>query len=511
MAKKLVLVILDGWGIGKNWGGNAVLIAKTPNYNRLLREYPNTSILAHGSNVGLPGREVGNSEVGHMNLGAGKIVEQDSFLINKSIASGGFYKNKVLVDTISNSKNNNSTLHLIGIVSDGGIHSHINHLLALLKMAKDIGHKKVLIHVFTDGRDTPPLKAIEFIDTLEYACQKLKTGKIATIIGRHYLDRKGNWSRTKIAYDAIASGVGIVEKNARSAISNAYKDGQDDQYIVPRIIKDNFEKTKDGDAVIFFNFRSDRTKQLTLAFLENDFKYFKRDLINNLDFVTFIPYGMETEITSKAKPAFESPIIKNGLSSFAESLNFRQLHIAETEKFAHVTYFFNGNRNEPFKGEDRMLIPSPDVGSYAEIPEMSSEKVKQALISAIERSDHQFILCNFANGDMVGHTGDFNAAVKAVEALDVHIKEITRTCIDKNVNLLITADHGNIEQMVDPETGMPDPEHTRNPVPLILISENKNFHLYTGGRLANVASTLLKSSGYEIPQYFERDLLDYRS
>lgn len=507
MESRFVLLILDGWGIGKNWGGNAILVANTTNYNRLIREYPNTAIAASGTNVGLPGHEVGNSEVGHMNLGAGKIVEQDVSLINKKIADGTFYNNKILKDTVSKSKQNNTALHLIGIVSDGGIHSHINHLFALMKIAKDVGHKNVLIHAFTDGRDTPILKGLEFINKIQYACDQMKTGKIATICGRIFLDRKGNWIRTKTAYDAIIDGVGIQEKDPRSAMSNAYKNGQTDEYIVPRIIKNNFRKMSDNDAIIFFNFRSDRTRQLTQVFLDENFKIFKRRILHNLDFVTFIPYGVEMEIKSPAKAAFSSNVIDDTLTSYVSSRNKKQIHIAETEKFAHVTYFFNGNKNDYFKDEERVLIPSPDVGSYASVPEMSSQKVKESLITSIRRKEHQFMLCNFANGDMVGHTGDFKASLLAVRSIDNHLKDIVRSCLDNETKLVITADHGNIEQMVDPETGQPDPEHTKNPVPLILVSDNNNRTLIEGGRLANVAATMLQFSENEIPNYFEKGLI----
>ncbi|MFA6694847.1 MAG: 2,3-bisphosphoglycerate-independent phosphoglycerate mutase, partial [Bacillota bacterium] len=334
MPNRFALVILDGWGIGDNWGGNAILVAKTPNYNKILREYPNTSIGASGKDVGLPGREVGNSEVGHMNLGAGNVVEQDISLINKSIADGNFYKNEVILNAVQLSRKNNKKLHLIGIVSDGGVHSHINHLFALLKIAKDAGHTNVLIHAFTDGRDTPALKGLEFINKLEYVCSKLNTGKIASIIGRSYLDRKGNWRRTQVAYNAIVDGVGIKEDNSRSAISNAYRQGQTDEHIIPRIIDKNFQPMDSGDSVIFFNFRSDRTRQLTQSFLDRNFREFKRRYIPDLNFVTFIPYGVETELKSAAKPAFESVIIEKTLSSFIEENNLSQIHIAETEKFA---------------------------------------------------------------------------------------------------------------------------------------------------------------------------------
>lgn len=504
---KVVLVILDGWGQGKAWGGNAITIAQTPNYNKLIREYPNTTIKASGSDVGLPGHEVGNSEVGHMNLGAGNVVEQDIFRINKTIEDGSFYRNPILTKAIIDSKNQNTAVHLMGIVSDGGIHSHIVHLLALLKLCSILHHPKVYIHMFTDGRDTDPYKGIEFASKVVQAIEALKTGKIATVMGRLYLDRKGYWPRTQKAYAALVDNIGIKEDSALSAISAAYKNGESDEFISPRIIDSN-GRIKSNDTVIFFNFRSDRTRQLTQAFLDPKFDKFKRTPLSNLNFITFIPYGVERELGLAAKPAFESIKIENTLGKYFEKMNLRQFHIAETEKFAHVTYFFNGNLNTPYEGEERMLIPSPNVRSYAEKPEMSAEEVKNELIKHIKRDSYSFIICNFANPDMVGHTGNFKAAVKAVEFLDKVIKEVTDCCVSLNTPLIFTADHGNIEQMVDPIKGTPDTEHTRNPVPLIIVSENKKISLRKDGRLANVAATCLDIAEFDIPDYFDPSLIE---
>ncbi len=504
--KSTVLLILDGWGHDISWGGNAITIAQTPNFNRLLRSYPNTLLAASGQNVGLPGHEVGNSEVGHMNLGAGNIVIQDISQINKSINDGSFYKNAVLTSSISDSKNKNTSVHLMGITSDGGIHSHIIHLLALIKLCSILGHKKVYIHAFTDGRDTDVMKGIEFINTIKIVCDNLGTGKIATIIGRAFLDRKGDWPKTEKAYNAITAGIGIKESSPLTAISNAYRKGETDEFIEPIILENGEGRVKDSDTVIFFNFRSDRTRQLTKAFLDPNFSEFKRTKITNLDFITFIPYGIEVEMGIKGKSAFKTISIENTLGKVIEKNNLKQFHIAETEKYAHVTFFINGNRNEPYNGEDRMLIPSPNIRSYAEKPEMSGEEVKEGLIKHIKRNYYSLIICNFANADMVGHTGDFRAAVKAVEFLDKKIKEIVETCVNQNVPLLVTADHGNIELMVDPKTGRPHTEHTKNPVPFIIVSDQKDIKLTEDGKLGNVAPSILKLISLEQENTFLKSL-----
>lgn len=503
---KLLLLILDGWGIGNVWGGNAITIANTPNYDRILRTFPNSKLHASGVDVGLPGHEVGNSEVGHMNLGAGNIVRQDILLINEAIEQGEFYKNKTLNDAIRSSKENGTTVHLMGIVSDGGIHSHIVHLLALLKLCKIVGHSDVQIHAFTDGRDTENMKAMEFLNKLSYAMSKLEIGNIATIMGRIYLDRKGDWAKTKEAYEALVNGTGRKDKNALASLSSAYKLGETDEYIKPTILDEN-KRIKSGDTVIFFNFRSDRTRQLVSAFLNPEFNHFKRTKLDNLEFITFVPYGTEKELGVVAKSAFPTVSIDNTIGKYFETLGLRQFHIAETEKFAHVTFFINGNRDEPYEKEERLLIPSPDVPSYAMKPEMSAHEVKDNLIKTIKSDGSDLYICNIANGDMVGHTGDFQAAIKAVETIDLIIKEIVDVCIDRQMTAVITADHGNIEQMVDPLTGTPHNEHTKNPVPLIVASGEK-YRLKDSGRLANIADTCLDVAQIEKPGYFSESMIE---
>lgn len=504
--KSAVLVILDGWGHDVSWGGNAITIAQTSNLNKILRKYPNSLVAASGEEVGLPGHEVGNSEVGHMNLGAGNVVLQDISNINKSILDGSFYKNPVLTKVISDSKNKNTTLHLMGIVSDGGIHSHIVHLFALIKLCSMIGHKDVLIHAFTDGRDTDPMMGVEFMHKLYLLCENLKTGKIATIIGRVFLDRKGDWSHTEKAYDAIAKRIGARSNSPLSAISEAYSRGETDEFIKPTVITGTNNGMKENDAIIFFNFRSDRTRQLTRAFLDPKFDKFKRDQIKNLDFTTFVPYGIELEMGLNGKAAFSKVSITNTLGKYFEDLKLNQFHIAETEKYAHVTYFINGNRDEPYVGEERLLVPSPNVESYALKPEMSGEEVNDGLLKQIKRGQHSLYICNFANADMVGHTGDFKAAVSAVEFLDKKIKEITEICINQNIPLILTADHGNIERMVDPTTGKPHDEHTSNPVPLVVISDQK-VGLSANGKLGNVSSTLIDLLELKVPGEYLPSLL----
>lgn len=485
---KSVLVILDGWGYAKSWGGNAITIAQTPTYDRILRTYPNTLIAASGTDVGLPGHEMGNSEVGHMNLGAGKIIKQDISQINDTVVNGTFYSNLVLKAAISESKEIGNALHIVGIVSDGGIHSHIVHLFALLKMCHDLGHQKIYIHAFTDGRDTDPMSGLEFIEKLTNLVNVLNGSKIATVLGRSYLDRKGDWDKTKVAYDALVGGIGEKAKSALSAVSNAYRKGETDEFIYPKIIVPE-GRIKDGDTVISINFRSDRTRQLISALFDKEFVHFKRDPIDPTCLVTFVPYGIERELKINAKSAFPTIVIGTTISSVLERNKMRQFHLAETEKYPHVTYFINGNRENPHQGEDRMIIPSPSVVSYALKPEMSGNEVKQNLINAVKRDYYNFIVCNFANADMVGHTGDFAAAVKAVEFIDLALKDIIKTCTDNQTPLVVTADHGNIEQMVDPSTGQPDTEHTNNPVPFIVIDDNKKCELLDKGRLANVAKS----------------------
>lgn len=504
--RRVALVILDGWGAGSSWGGNAISSAHPKNYYRLLRTYPNTLLHASGHFVGLPGHEVGNSEVGHMNMGAGNIVEQDITAINASIKSKEFFKNPVLIKTIKNSISKNKTLHLMGILSDAGIHSHIDHLIALIELCSTMGHRDVQLHLFTDGRDTDQYKGMELVDRVEKAIQTFKCGKIATLLGRILLDRKGNWIRTQTAYNALVNGEGIKAKNALQSLSHAYREGETDEFITPRIIEET-KRISSGDTVIFFNFRSDRTRQLSQALLAKQFDKFKRTDLVDIDFISFIPYGIEKELNLKSKPAFEKTFVAHTLSEYISLNNLKQFHIAETEKYAHVTFFINGNREEPYHLEDRLLIPSPSVESYAQKPEMSAQIVNSELIRHIKNSDYPFYICNFANGDMVGHTGDFRAAIKAVLTIDDILKDLVQVCLDQDIILVITADHGNVEQMVNPVYGEIDTEHTNNPVPFIVVSNYGKFRLKQNLQLSNVASTCISLAGLPKADYFDESLI----
>jgi len=376
-------------------------------------------------------------------------------------------------------------------------------------MCKDNGAKNVYIHAFTDGRDTGPYTGIEFANKINTLTNSLHLGQIATVAGRFYLDRKGEWSRTEKVYRAIVDRAGNKEKSALAGISNAYKRGESDEFIVPFVVERTDGALKDNDTVIFFNFRSDRTRQLTKALLDKNFKEFRTTKFNDLDFISFIPYGIEKELGVTAKTAFPALQVEHTLAKFISERNLAQFHIAETEKYAHVTYFFNGNVEQPYPQEERMIIPSPNVLSYAEKPEMSGEEIKNNLIKTIKSQRHSFIICNFANGDMVGHTGNFDAAVKAVEFLDKKIKEIVDVCVERDSPLIITADHGNIEQMVDPSTGEPYTEHTKNPVPLIAVSSKKITNIKQGLVLGNVAETCLKLMGTESGGLFKEPIIDF--
>jgi 2,3-bisphosphoglycerate-independent phosphoglycerate mutase len=506
--KQLALIILDGWGSAPSWGGNAASVANIPNFNKALRENPQTLIAAAGQSVGLPGNEVGNSEVGHMNLGAGQIVSQDINNINRSINDGSFYKNETLISAIRSAREKDKAIHLIGIVSDGGIHSHIIHLIALLKLCKEQEARKVYIQAIMDGRDTDQMKGEEFITTLNRATKSLGLGTVSSVSGRIYLDRKGDWSKTETLYKALCEGIGTPEKSALSAIANAYRRGETDEYIRPAIIDGTEGTIKDGDTVIFYNFRSDRTRQLTKALLAPDFSEFKRKKINDLNFISFIPYGAEREIGVAVKTAFPATRIDNCLAKFICENNLKQFHIAETEKYAHVTYFFNGNIEDPYRGEERVIIPSPQVKNYADSPEMSAEEIKNNFLKHIKSGDFAFTICNFANPDMVGHSGNFEAVVKALEFLDLMLKDIFRVCADRDISLVVTADHGNAEQMVDPATGAPDPEHTKNPVPFIVLSSDKSIKLKAGGKLANVAETCLNLMSISSNNLFLNSLIE---
>lgn len=500
MEKKLtMLMILDGFGENPKKEGNAVKLAKTPNIDRLMKEYPNTKIAASGLAVGLPEGQMGNSEVGHTNIGAGRIVYQELTRITKSIENGDFFSNEELVKAMENCKKNNSKLHILGLVSDGGVHSHIRHLFGLLEMAKRRDIEEVYVHCFLDGRDTPPASAESYIQELEEKMRKKGVGKIATVAGRFYgMDRDKRWNRIQKAYNAIVFGEGNKSSQVINAIESSYQKEVFDEFVEPTVIT-NGEKPvatiEDGDSVIFFNFRPDRAREITRAIVDKEFKEFETKKMNTY-FVCFTNYD---ETMPNVHIAFKKEMIKNTLGEIVSKNGGKQLRIAETEKYAHVTFFFNGGEEKQYEGEDRILVPSPKVETYDMKPEMSAYEVTQKVVEAINSEKYNCIILNYANPDMVGHTGSLSAAIKAVEALDECVGKVITAIESQKANLIITADHGNAEQMIDYKTGEPHTAHTTNLVPLILISERENVKLREG-KLADIAPTLLELMGLEKPK-----------
>ena len=486
--KPLILIILDGWGIRKQKKGNAIKLGKTPNFDMLKKKYPYTQLKASGKAVGLLQEMMGNSETGHLNLGAGRIVVQDIKRISDSIKNKSFFKNKSLLKAVNNAKKNNSTLHIMGLLSPAGVHAYIPHLYALIKLASQHKLKKVMIHVFTDGRDTPIKSAKGFVRDLLKQIKKYKTGKIATITGRYYaMDRDNRWDRTKTAYDALANRKGTRVRSALKGIDMAYKKGETDEFIRPLII-DDFNGINDKDSVIFFNYRTDRPRQLTKAFIESGFKKFKRKKLN-------VVFACMTEYY-KGTPniAFDTLAVKNNLGKIISRKGLRQLRIAETEKYAHVTFFFNSQIEKPFKKEDRIMVPSPKVATYDLKPEMSAYKIKNKVINEINKDKYDVIILNFANADMVGHTGRIKPTIKAVETVDKCLGKVVGEILSKNGAALIIADHGNAEDM----TGKELSTHTTNPVPCILVSGRKCR--LKKGILADIAPTMLSLLNIQKPK-----------
>ncbi|KKQ74656.1 MAG: 2,3-bisphosphoglycerate-independent phosphoglycerate mutase [Berkelbacteria bacterium GW2011_GWB1_38_5] len=506
--QKVNLIILDGWGNAPAWGGNAVEMAQTPNFDDYWRKYPHTLLKAAEEAVGLPSHEPGNSEVGHLNLGSGLIVRQNLPGITALINDGSFLKNKVLIESISHAKENQSNIHIMGLLSDGGVHSHINHLFALLDLIKKQDYDKVFIHIFTDGRDTDPMKALLYISDLEDKIKNIDFGRIESVSGRYYaMDRDNRWDRIQKSYECIVLGKGVQAESVEKAVSAAYRQGQTDEFIVPTVINntdENFVPVSDNDTVIFFNFRADRTRELIWAFTKQDFKNFHRSKsLNNLYFASF-SFHEEYEEKLPIKAVFRPADGLHPIGKVCSENSLKQLHIAETEKYAHVTYFFNGGQESPFSGEERQMIPSPKIASYDLKPEMSAPEITQKLISRV--NDFEFTVVNFANADMVGHTGNMKAAVRACETVDKCLGLVIKENLSKNIISIITADHGNAEQMINPDTSEPDTEHTTNPVPFILISSDPKWQnplKVTGEKppaLSDVAPTILKIMGLEIPK-----------
>jgi 2,3-bisphosphoglycerate-independent phosphoglycerate mutase len=498
---RIVLLVLDGWGINMNKEGNAIAAAKTPVFTSLMKDYPHTQLTASGEAVGLPEGQMGNSEVGHLNLGAGRIVYQDSTRISKAIRDGKFFENPELLAAMHGVKRTGGNLHLMGLLSDGGVHSRLDHIFAMFDLAKARGIANVFFHAFLDGRDTPPSSAVQYITQLEEHCSKIGLGKIATISGRYYaMDRDKRWDRVQKAYEALVMGEGIRKYTAVDAVQQSYEHGKTDEFMLPTVLLD--QKTnkqvaviRNNDAVIFCNFRSDRAREITRAITEEDFKGFKRRQVPALaSFVCMTTY----DDTLHLPVAFGPVRLTNILGEVLSARGVRQLRIAETEKYAHVTFFFNGGEEPPFPLEDRMLVPSPrDVATYDKKPEMSAREITDKLVDHIKSRHYGFILANYANPDMVGHTGVVAAAVKAVEVIDECLDRVLTAAWEEGMLVLITADHGNIEVMFDPATGQPHTAHTTDPVPFIITQ--KNIELRTSGILADVAPTVLELMGLEIP------------
>jgi len=484
--KCLILIILDGFGLAGPTRGNAITHAKTPNLDRLRKEYPTCILQASGEAVGLPEGQMGNSEVGHLNIGAGRIVYQDLTRINKAISDETFFRNPVLRKAIEHAKTHDSCLHLIGLLSDGGVHSHITHLLALLEMAEAVG-VRTQVHAFLDGRDVPPKSALEYISAIDGTVGGFRVG---TVMGRYYaMDRDNRWDRIEKAYRAIVSGDGIPAKSASDAAAEAYARGETDEFVLPTVVN-NHTPISDDDSIIFFNFRPDRARQITRAFLDNDFSHFKRRKLGNLCFVCMTEY----DATIDAPVAFAPEEIKNTLGEVLSKHGLTQLRIAETEKYAHVTFFFSGGVETPNPGEDRCLIPSPKVATYDLKPEMSAYEVTDAVIERI--GSYDVIILNYANCDMVGHTGIFDAAVQAVETVDACVGRVIDAVLKVGGSAIITADHGNAEKMIAAD-GTPYTAHTTNPVPLILVTDPVVG--VRDGKLADIAPTMLELLGVPKP------------
>lgn len=534
MKKPVILVILDGWGIAPPGPGNAVTLASLPNFNRLWASFPHGRLIASGEPVGLPHGERGNSETGHLNLGAGSIVYQDLPRINMSIADGSYFRNKAFLEAINHVKKNSSNLHLMGLIGQGGVHASNDHLSALVQLAANNKIKKLYLHLFTDGRDSPPSSAASYLNQVEQELKKWQIGKIATLAGRYYgMDRDNRWERTGLCYNALVLGKGNQAQSAAEALSKAYQKGQTDEFLEPCILyqdKEMLPRITDNDAVIFYNYRIDRPRQLTKSFvlpqledlnsLRGDFdpyaeKYFKKTnlapppprktfkrekFLSNLCFVTMTEYerGLPTTV------AFPPLKITLPLGRVLSQENKRQLHLTETEKERFVTYYFNGQREDPFDNEEWVIIPSPNVATYDKAPQMSAVQITKVVLEKLYSPAYDFILINYANPDMVGHTGVIPAGIAALETVDNCLGQIVNTALSKDITCLITADHGNVEEMINLVTGGVDTEHSINPVPFIIADKEHqgNATVLPSGILADVAPTVLKIMGINKPNDF---------
>ena len=500
MKKPVALIIMDGFGESNSTVGNAVKAANTPNLDRIEKTYPTTLIKASGLDVGLPDGQMGNSEVGHMNMGAGRIIYQELTKITKAIEDGVFFENKALLAACENAKKNDSALHLMGLVSDGGVHSHIGHIFGLLELAKRQGLEKVYVHCFLDGRDTPPASGKEYVEQLEAKMKEIGVGEVASVSGRYYaMDRDNRWDRVEKAYKALSAGEGETAASATEGIQASYDADVTDEFVVPFVVtKDGapVATIKENDSVVFFNFRPDRARELTRTFCDDSFDGFERGDRVKTTFVCFTEYDATIE---NKMVAFVKESITNTFGQFLADNGLKQARIAETEKYAHVTFFFNGGVEVPNKGEDRILVKSPAVATYDLQPEMSAPEVGEKLVEAIKSDKYDVIIINFANPDMVGHTGVQEAAIKAVETVDTCVGNAVAALKEVDGQMFICADHGNCEQLIDYETGEPYTAHTTNPVPFILVNYDPAYTLREGGCLADIAPTLIEMMGMEQP------------
>jgi 2,3-bisphosphoglycerate-independent phosphoglycerate mutase len=504
MNKKVILIIMDGWGLGKIKNSDAIQNANVPFVNSLYNTYPHSTLVTCGEAVGLPDGQMGNSEVGHLNLGAGRVVYQELQRINVAIKTGEFAKNEKLLAAIHYAKNNSKPLHLLGLVSNGGVHSHINHLKAIINICKENDLQNVFIHAITDGRDCDPKSGLGFLNELQNHLNQT-VGSIATITGRYYaMDRDKRWERIKLAYDAMVNGVGEMSDDVLKSVENSYTAGITDEFIQPIINKKNQNssfKIKNDDAVICFNFRTDRCREITEVLTQQDFAEFDMHKMN-LHYTTITEYDATFK---NINVMFENDNLNNTLGEVLFNNNKTQIRIAETEKYPHVTFFFSGGREQEFDGETRLIVPSPKVATYDLQPQMSANEITNTLIPEIEKGNVDFVCLNFANADMVGHTGVFNAVVKAVETVDTCVEKIVNAALKKDYTILLTADHGNADFMKN-EDGSPNTQHSLNLVPLFLISNHFKGKLKEG-KLGDIAPTILNLMGLEIPKEMSGDIL----
>ncbi len=501
--RPLALIIFDGWGYSESTENNAILAANTPNWDNMWQNYPHTLINASGEGVGLPGDQMGNSEVGHLNLGAGRVVYQEFTRISLAIKNGEFFDNDVLIEAVSKAKKTDGAVHIFGLLSDGGVHSHEQHIHAMVELAAKQGAEHIYVHAFLDGRDTAPKSAEAAIEKLEKSFKKAGKGRLASIVGRFYaMDRDNRWNRVEEAYQLITEGKSQYQADTGlDGLRAAYEREETDEFVKATTIGEPV-KVNDGDSIVFMNFRSDRARELTECFINPEFSGFTLPRqIQLADFVTLTEYKKDFT----APIAFPTEKLHNILGEYLSAQGKTQLRIAETEKYAHVTFFFNGGQDTPYEGEDRILIPSPKVDTYDQQPEMNAPEVTDKLVEAINSEKYDVIICNFANADMVGHTGNFDAAVKAIETLDVSLGKIWAAIEKVDGEMLVTADHGNAERMVNHETGQPHTAHTNNVVPLLFAG--REAECMNGGTLSDIAPTMLSLIGLPIPEEMNKKRL----